>query len=166
MPGRALRITARIAFLLCGLASLLTCVPYVILRGSDLPVQSEWIIFVVAMALVGVFSATIAVLPRSWIAKVCRKDPEDQRLFSAPLKMLGGFAAISYLVAGFAYLAPHRWDLDPQLMLSLCPMYFLKMTIDPAKVTIFFELAPMNAGVYGALGTTLGYALLASRRRH
>jgi len=166
MPGRALRITARIAFLLCGLASLLTCVPYVILRGSDLPVQSEWIIFVVAMALVGVFSATIAVLPRSWIAKACRKDPDDERLFSAPLKMLGGFAAISYLVASVAYLAPHRWDLDPQLMLSLCPMYFLKMTIDPSNVTIFSQLAPMNAGVYGALGTTVGYALLAFRRRH
>jgi len=136
------------------------------LRGAELPVQSEWIIFVVALALVGVFSATLAVLPRSWIAKACKKDPDDERLFSAPLRMLGGFAAISYVVALVAYLAPHRWNLDPQLMLSLCPMYFVKMTIDPSNVATFFLLAPMNAGVYGALGTTLGYARLVFGRRH
>lgn len=166
MSGRAVRITGRIAFLLCGLTSLFTAVPYVQLRGAELPVQSEWIIFVIALALIGVFSATIAVLPRSWIAKACKKDSDDERLFSAPLRMLAGFAAISYVVALVAYLAPRRWDLDPQLMLSLCPMYFVKMTIDPSNVTVFFQLAPMNAGVYGALGTTVGYALLAFRRRH
>jgi hypothetical protein len=166
MSGRAVRITGRIAFFLCGLTSLFTAAPYVMLRGSGLPVQSEWIIFVVALALVGVFSATIAVLPRSWIAKACRKDPDDEQLFSAPLRLLGGFAAISYVLAIGAYLAPHRWNLDPQLMLSLCPMYFVKMTIDPSPVATFFLLAPLNAGVYGALGATLGYALLAFRRRH
>ncbi|MGO9167312.1 MAG: hypothetical protein ACLP56_10595 [Candidatus Sulfotelmatobacter sp.] len=166
MPGRAIRITARIAFLLCGLISLFTSVPYVMLRGVDLPVQSEWIIFVVALGLVGVFNVTLTVLPRSWIAKACKKDRDDERLFSAPLRLLGGFAAISYVLALVAYLAPHRWNLDPQLMLSLCPMYFVKMTIDPSPVAIFFLLAPMNAAVYGALGATLGFALLAFRRRH
>jgi hypothetical protein len=166
MPGRAIRITARIAFLLCGLTSLFTGVPYVMLRGAELPVQSEWVIFVVALALVGLFSVTLAVLPRSWIAKACKKDRDDGRLFSAPLRLLGVFAAISYVLALVAYFAPHRWNLDPQLMLSLCPMYFVKMAIDPSRVAIFFLLAPMNAAVYGALGTTLGYALLAFRRPH
>jgi hypothetical protein len=80
--------------------------------------------------------------------------------------MLGGFAAIAYVLALVAYLAPHSWDLDPQLMLSLCPMYFVKMTIDPSPVAVFFLLAPMSAALYGGLGTTLGYALLAFRRRH
>jgi hypothetical protein len=161
-----MRITGRIAFLLCGVISLFTGVPYLMLRGAELPVQSEWIIFVVALALVGVSSTTLAVLPRSWIAKACKKDPEDERLFSAPLRLLVAFAAVSYLVAVVGYLAPHSWNLDPQLMLPLCPMYFVKMTIDPSNVTIFFQLAPMNAGVYGALGTTVGFALLAFRRRH
>jgi hypothetical protein len=165
MPGRAIRVTARIAFLLCGLISLFTGVPYVMLRGAELPVQSEWVIFVVALGLVGVFSVTIAVLPRSWIAKACKKDRDNEQLFSAPLKLLGGFAAISYLLALVAYLAPHRWNLDPQLMLALCPMYFVKMTFDPSLVATFFLLAPLNAGVYGALGTTLGYAWLAFRKR-
>jgi hypothetical protein len=165
MPGRAIRTTSRIAFLLCGLISLFTAVPYAALRGAELPVQSEWIIFVIALVLVGAFSVMVGLLPRSWIAKACQKDRDDDRLFSAPLKLLGGFAAISYLVAVFAYLAPHRWNLDPQLMFSLCPMYFLKMTFDPSPAATFLLLAPMNAGVYGALGLTLGYAWLAIAKR-
>ena len=165
MPGRAIRTTSRILFLLCGLVSLFTCVPYVMLRGAELPVQSEWVIFAGALGAVGIFSVTVAVLPRSWIANPCRRDPDDQRLFSKPLKALGVFALISYLVALVAYLAPHRWNLDRQLMFSLCPMYFIKMTFDPSPVAIFFLLAPMNAAVYGALGLTLGYARLALGKR-
>jgi hypothetical protein len=165
MAGRAVRITSRIAFLLCGLISLLTAVPYAMQRGEDLPVQSEWIVFTVALALVGIFSVTLVVLPRSWIAKVGRRDRDDGQLFSSPLKLLGGFAAISYAVALFAYFAPHRWNLDAQLMLVLCPMYLVKLTIDPPPVVIFFLLAPMNAGVYGALGALLGYARMAFRGR-
>jgi len=165
MAGRAVRITARIAFLLCGLISLLTAVPYVMLQGAELPVQSEWVIFVAALALVGVFSVMLAFLPRSWLAKACRRDRDDERLFSTPLKLLGCFAAISYGVAVVAYSAPHRWNLNPQVMLALCPMYFLKLAIDPSPVAIFFLLAPMNAGAYGALGATMGYALLGFRAR-
>jgi hypothetical protein len=165
MPGRAVRITARIAFLVCGLISLFTSVPFLMLRGAELPVQSEWVIFVAALALVGLFSVTLTVLPRSWIAKACKRERDDEQLFLVPLKWLGSFAAISYLLALVAYLAPHRWNLDPQLMFSLCPLYFVKMTFDPSLVTTFFLLAPMNAAVYGSLGLTLGYAWLAFRKR-
>jgi hypothetical protein len=165
MAGRAIRITSRIVFFVCGLVSLFTGVPYAMLRGVDLPVQSEWVIFVVALALVGLFSLAVALLPRSWLANVCKKDRDDERLFYAPLKLLGGFAAISYLLALVAYFAPHNWDLNPQLMLALCPMYLIRMTFDPAPVWIFFVLAPMNAAVYGSLGVTLGYAALAFRER-
>jgi hypothetical protein len=165
MPGRAIRVTSRIAFVLCGLVSLFTAVPYVMLRGVSLPVQSEWVIFAVALALVGVSSVTLAVLPRSWIAKACKKDRDDEQLFSAPLKWLSSFAAISYLAALVAYLAPNRWNLDPQLMFSLCPLYFVKMTFDPSPVATLFLLAPMNAAVYGSLGLTLGFAWLAFRKR-
>ena len=132
MSGRAIRTSARIAFLLCGLISLFTCIPYVMLRGAELPVQSEWIIFAVALALVGLFSVAAGVLPRSWIAKACGQSRDDVRLYSAPLKLLGGFAAISYLLALLAHLAPHSWNLDPQLMFSLCPLYFIRMTFDPS----------------------------------
>jgi hypothetical protein len=165
MSGRAIRTLSRITFLLCGLISLFTCVPYVMLRGAELPVQSEWVIFVVALAPVGLFSVAVAVLPRSWIAKACKKDRDDAQLFSAPLKLLAGFAVISYLLALLAYLAPHRWNLDPQLMFSLCPMYFIKLTFDPSLVAVLFLLAPLNAAAYGGLGLTLGYARLAFRKR-
>ncbi len=136
MSARAVRAISRIVFLLCGLTSLFTAVPFLMVRGGlPLPFQSEWVIFTVALALVGLFSMTLAVLPRSWIAKGCRKDPakdrDDEQLFLAPLKWLGVFAAISYLLALFAHLAPHSWNLDPQLTFSLCPLYFVKLTFDP-----------------------------------
>src|ERR1700693_382473 len=166
MSARAIRTTSRIVFLLCGLTSLFTGVPFLMVRGElPLPVQSEWVIFVATLALVGVFSMTLAVLPRSWIAKACKKDRDDEQLFLAPLTWLGGFAGISYLLALVAYLAPHRWNLNPQLMFSLCPLYFVKLTFDPSLVTTFFLLAPMNAAVYGSLGLTVGYAWLAFRKR-
>jgi hypothetical protein len=165
ITGRATRITARILFVICGLVSLITGVPYVLLRGVELPVQSEWVIFAVALGLVGLFSVAAGLMPRSWIAKACRKGRDDTYLFSAPLKLLGGFAAIFYLLAVVAYLAPHRWDLDPQVMLSLCPLYFVKMTFDPSLVAVLFLLAPMNAAVYGALGLTAGYVSLAFGQR-
>ena len=57
-------------------------IPYVMLRGAELPVQSEWIIFAVALALVGLCSVAVGVLPRSWIAKACGKDRDDTVLFS------------------------------------------------------------------------------------
>ena len=166
MAGRGIRVTSRILFFVCGLISLLTGVPYAMLRGEDLPVQSEWVIFVAALALVGICSLAVAVLPRGWIARACRTDREDERLFSVPLKLLGGFAAVFYLVALVGYLAPHSWNLNPQLMLVLCPMYLVRMTFDPSPATVFFLLSPMNAGVYGSLGITLGYAWLALRKEH
>ena len=165
MTGRAVRTTSRIAFLVCGAISLVTGVPYVMLRGVDLPVQSEWFVFAVALGLVGVFSVVVGLLPRSWIAKACKRDRDDQRLFSAPLRVLGAFAAVFYLVGVVAYSAPNRWNLDPQLMLPLCPLYFVKMTFDPPLAAIFFLLAPLNAAVYGSLGLTVGYAWLAFWKR-
>jgi hypothetical protein len=166
MPRRAKAIVSRVVFLLCGLVSLVTAAPYAMLRGVDLPYQREWIIFVVALALVGGCSITLALLPASWLAKACRKDSNDTRLFSTPLKWVGVFAAIAYVLAIGAYFVPHSWNLDPQFMLSLCPMYLIRMTFDPSAFPIFFLLAPMNAAVYGALGLMVGYARLALRKNH
>jgi hypothetical protein len=165
MAGRAARITSRVVFFLCGLVSLLTAAPYVLLRGEDLPVESEWILFVIALALVGGFSVAIAVLPAAWTTKVSRKQPDDGNLFVALLKPLAAFAVIAYLLAVGAYFSPRSWNLNPQLMLILCPMYLIKMSFDPPPLTTFFLLAPMNAGAYGSLGLMLRYAWLALRRQ-
>src|ERR1700722_5490780 len=123
MSGRALRTISRIAFFLCGGTSLFTGVPHVMLQGIDMPVHRAWFLFPVALGVVGVFSVTVAVLPRSWIAKACKRERDDERLFSVSLKLLGVFAVISYLLALLAYLPPHRWDLNPPLIFSLCRMY-------------------------------------------
>ena len=45
-------------------------------------------------------------------------------------------------MALIAYLAPHSWNLNTQLMFSLCPPYFVKMTFDPSLVATFLLLAP------------------------
>jgi hypothetical protein len=161
MSARAVRAISRVAFFVCGVISLFTAFPFVMLRGAEMPVESEWIIFAVILAVIGLSGLTVAVLPRSWIAKVCRQDRDDRRLFSIPVKWLGVFAAISYGVALVAFLAPNRWNLDPQLMFSLCPLYFVKMTFDPSLAMTLFLLGPMNAGVYGALGIVSGYVWLA-----
>lgn len=164
MARRIITVTARIAFIVCGIISLVTGYLYATNRGEDLPVEWEWIIFVVALALVGGFTLIAALLPRSWIAKACRRDREDDRIFSAPLKLLGVFAAVSYLIAVVAYLAPHTWNLNLQLMLALCPLYVVRTLIDPSPVWIFFVLAPMNAAAYGSLGVIVGYARLRFRK--
>lgn len=164
MAARAIRITSRIVFCVCGLASLLTAVPYAMLRGAELPTQSEWVIFVAALAATGAFSVTVSLLPRTWIAGVCGTDRNDERLFALPLQLLVSFAALSYLVAVFAHFAPQTWRLNPQLMLALCPLYLVRMTFDPSPALVFLLLAPMNAAVYGSLGLTFGYLWLVSRR--
>ena len=165
MPGRASRIAFRIVSILCGLVTLVTALPYALLRGVDLPVQSEWIPFLVVLGVVGTFNIVAGCLPRTWIGKLYRKPPDDARLFSSPLKLVAWFAAISYGVAAFAYSAPSAWNLNPQVMLVLCPMYFLKMTFDPSPLAIFLLLAPMNAAVFGALGLALGALFSALRKR-
>lgn len=160
MAGRRLRVISRIAFAICGLVSLVTAVPYAMLHGVDLPYQSEWVSFVMALGSVGVLSLIAALARRTWIAKLCKVDRDEARLFSAPLKWLCGFAVVFYLVAVFAYSAPHTWNLNPQLMLALCPMYLVKMTFDPAPALVFLLLSPMNAAVFGAIGAVVGYACL------
>jgi hypothetical protein len=165
MAERARTIASRSVFLLCGATSLFTCVPYAMLRGVDLPIASEWIVFFVLLALLGVVAVTTAILPGTWLRKACRQNANGQRLYSRLLKLVGIFAGCFYLVAVVAYLAPHTWNLNPQLMFILCPMYLVKMTFDPSAVAVFFLLAPLNAGIYGALGLLVGLLWLAFGRR-
>lgn len=166
VSGRGLRVISRIVFFVCGLLSLLTAVPYVILRGGDLPVASEWVLFVVVLALIGGFSVAVAVLPASWTAKACRMERDSPWLFATPFKLVGVFAVISYLLALGAFFSPRTWNLNPLLMLALCPMYLIRMSIDPSRLAVLFLFAPMNAATFGALGLTCGYLWFALRGKH
>ena len=143
--------------------TLLSAVPYALLRGIDLPVQSEWVMFVVTLGILAILGMALAVMPLSKLARWCKTVRDDGRLFSTPLQILGVFAIIAYGVAILAYFAPHTWNLNPQLMLALCPLCFVRMTIDPSPVEVLFVLAPVNAAVFGALGAIVTYAWSGSR---
>jgi hypothetical protein len=164
MTRRVVSVSARILFFICGAVSLATGTIYALMRGEDLPAQRYWIMFTAPLGLFGALSILTAVLPRSWIARICHREREDKSLLSLPLKTLIGFAAAFYLLAVVAYFIPHSWDLNPLLPLSLCPMYVIRMTLDPPPQAIFLILAPLNAATYGALGVATGCALLAFRR--
>jgi hypothetical protein len=165
MAARGVRISARIVFFVCGLVSLLNAAPYALDRGDDLAYQNEWLAFVIPLGLVGAFSLAGALLPRSWIAKACHRERDDGTLFSTPLKFLGGFAIVFYLVAVGVFFVPHSWDINSQLLLAVCPMSIVRTMVDPSPVSIFFVFALMNAAAYGALGVTVGYVRLALRRQ-
>jgi hypothetical protein len=128
-------------------------------------VHDQWSLIAIALMAVGGFGIVIALLPRSWIEKACRIGPDDHRLLSVPIKSLASFAVFSYLLTVGLDFAPHSWHLGPQLVFSLCPACALSITVDPSLWSVLLLLAPMNAAIYGSLGATLGYALVALRNR-
>ena len=61
------------------------------------------------------------------------------------------------------YFIPHQWNVNTLFLLVLCPMYLIRLTLDPPLLWVFVILAPMNAALWGAFGTVLGYVRLAFR---
>jgi hypothetical protein len=161
MAGRATNITVRILFFLSGVVSVLLAALYTMLRGSDLPNQKEWIIFTLVLGVVGAANVLVAIFPAAWTASVCRV-PNTSSLFSLPVRMFGGFAVVAYLVTVALFFTPHEWNLSGYLWTYLlCPVYIVRETFDPGPVGIFLMLAPINAAVYGAIGTMVGFVRLA-----
>jgi hypothetical protein len=164
MPGRAANITARILFFLGGVVSFVFAALYTMLRGSDLPRQSDWVIFAVVLSLVGAVNVLAAIFPASWTARICRV-PDRSSVFSLPPRMFAGFALVSYVVTVGLFFTPHEWNLSGFLWtFLLCPVYIVRETFDPSAIVIFLMLAPMDAAVYGAIGTAIGFALAAARK--
>jgi hypothetical protein len=163
MAGRAVNITARLVFFVCGAVSALVAALYAMLRGSDLPSQSEWIIFTVVLGLVGAISVLAAVFPASWTARVCRVKDKSS-LFSLPFRMFGAFAVVSYLITVGLFFTPREWNLSGSLWTFLvCPMYIVRATLDPNAVELLLILAPINGAVWGAIGSVIGLGLV---RKH
>lgn len=166
MASRAGGILARIVYFLCGAAAFAVDALYIMLRGSDLPSESEWLIFAVGLGLVGGVSVLAAILPRSWMAKMCRVAPDDGSLRSLPLRVVISLAAAAYLFTVALYLTPHAWNLDGYVWtFLLCPAYIVRTTIDPRPVFLLAVLAPIDAAIYGAAGVALAHGWLVVRGR-
>jgi hypothetical protein len=162
MPGRAINVLARIVFFLGGVMSLLIAVLYTFLHGADLPRQSDWVILAVVLGLVGGVNVLAAIFPASWTARTCRIGDKSS-LFLLPFRMFGSFAVVSYLLTVGLFFTPREWNLEGFLWtFLLCPVYVVRATIDPPPLQIFLILAPIDAALYGAVGTVLG---LCFRRR-
>ncbi len=135
------------------------------LTGAPGPVaHGRWDVFPVALMVVGGFAVAIALLPSSWVERVCNTGRDNQCLSSIPIKMLGGFAVFFYLLAVGLYLAPNSWHPSPWLVFSACPACVLTITVDPSLGTVLFLLAPLSAAVYGSLGAAFGFLLVVLRR--
>jgi hypothetical protein len=157
MAGRGVNITARVVFFVCGVVSLVVAALYAMLRGSDLPSQAEWIVFTIVFGLIGVINVLAAIFPASWTARACR-TADTSSLFSRPLRMLGGFAVVAYLVTVGLFFTPHEWNVSGHLWaFLLCPVYIVRVTLDPSAVELFLILAPIDAAMYGAIGSVVGF---------
>lgn len=159
MTGRGVNITARFLFFVSGVVSFAVAALYTALRGSDLPDQREWVIFAVALGLAGAVNVLVAIFPASWTARVCRVK-DKSCVFSLPLRMFGAFAVAAYVITVGLFFTPHEWNLSGYLWTYLlCPEYIVRETIDPRLVQIFLMFAPMNAAVWGAVGSVVGVVL-------
>jgi len=145
-------ILSRLAFLVCGLISVLLSNAFRVLQRFDPDVQRRWHIFSGALIVIGLCSAALAVLPTSLIGAIRKSASDDQNISLVPIKMLGVFAACSYLFTAGLYFAPQVWRLSPPLVFSLCPACVLTVTVDASLATVLLMLAPLSAAVYGHLG--------------
>jgi hypothetical protein len=149
-----------LAFLVCGLVAVSLSSPYRSLRGFGVLPNIELSVYSIASIVVGGFSVVIALIPSSWVEKVCKIRPG--KLSSVPIRMLAGFAAIYYLLAAGLWFTPHVWDHSP---LSACPACVLTGTFSSSPTAFFLLLlAPLSAAVYGSLGAALGYVIVVLRQ--
>ena len=158
MRNSFIGIAFRIAFFLCGIISLTLGRVYRSLVGLDPASQGSWSVFSVILMVVGGLAVLVAVLPGSWITRASSEHS------SVPVKMMGAFAAASYLVIVVLSVGSHSWRPRPEFVFSVCPACALTITVDPSLSTVLLFLAPLSAAAYGALGGELGYLSVILRK--
>jgi hypothetical protein len=162
MASSLIGIPSRCAFVVCGLISLALSRKYLALQSLDPASHANWSLFSAVLMAVGGFAVFIALLPGSWVEKTCKIEPGNPSLL--PIKMLAGFAVVSYLVIVGLHFAPHIWRPSPQLVFSVCPACALTITVDPSIGGALLFLAPLSAAVYGSIGAVLGYVSVVIRK--
>jgi hypothetical protein len=69
-----------------------------------------------------------------------------------------GNALAAILLTVGVFFTPHEWNLSGYLgTFLLCPSYIVRVTLDPNAVGIFLIFAPIDAAVYGAVGSVIGF---------
>jgi hypothetical protein len=106
----------------------------------------------------------VALLPDSWVEKICKIGPGTQRRSSVPLKMFGAFALFSCILYVGLHFASASWQ--NRLASSVCPACVLAITLDIVDPTLLaiWLLGGLNAVVYGSLGAALGYVSVVLRK--
>lgn len=160
-------LSSRFAFFVCGLITFGVGRVHADLIRHNLLMTGLGNPEAVVLVVAAILAILIALVPSSWIGKTSNIDPTNQRRSSIPIKMLGGFGALAYvMVAGLVLIPPNgHAALDPALVFLICPACVLTVTADPSLGTVLLFLAPLNAAVYGAFGGILGYVVLAIRNR-
>jgi hypothetical protein len=165
MANGLTRLSSRLALIVCGTISLLLSRTFRLVQGVMPNAYVKWSLFSTALMLIGGLTVVIALLPSSWLDRVCKIGADTRDDSSVPIKVLGGFAGFSYLLTVGLDIAPLSWHPTAQVVYLLCPASVLTITVDPSFAAVLLVLAPLNAAVYGSLGAVLGCALLAVRNR-
>jgi hypothetical protein len=165
MANGLTRLSSRLALIVCGMISLLLSRTFKLVQSAMPNANVKWSLFSTALMLMGGITVVIALFPSSWLDRVCKIGADTRDGSFVPIKLLGGFAAFSYLLTVGLDLSSLSWHSTAQVAYLLCPACVLTVTVDPSFGTVLLALAPLNAAVYGSLGAVLGCALLAVRNR-
>lgn len=149
MASSLIGLPSRFALFVCGMISVSVSRIYFALQGLDPSVHGWWFLFSAILVTVGGLAIVIAVLPGSWVEKLCKIEPD--KLSLVPIRMLGTFAVVSYLLVVGLYLIPPSGHPSPVLAFSVCPACAL-------------TIAPLSAAVNGSLGGVLGCLLVVFRQ--
>jgi hypothetical protein len=165
MATGLIRLPFRFVLFVCGMISIVLSNAFRAMQVFIPDAHVKWHIFSAVLVLIGGLTVIVALLPNSWLNKACKIGPNAQDHLSVPIKLLGCFAGFSYLLTVAFDLVPPTWHPAAQVVYLLCPACVLTITVDPSFASVLLVLAPLNAAVYGSLGTLLGCFLLAVRNR-
>ena len=146
----------RVAFFICGVATVLIGRVYGSLSQLTPTQKISWSPFSYVLLTIGILAICISCLPSAWIQRA--NQSTSQRF--TPLKFLLSFALLGLLLTIVLSFLPSAFaHPSPALVDSLCPACALMITVDPSLPTVLFLLAPLNALVFGAIGGVIGTAV-------
>jgi hypothetical protein len=164
MHGKIRVVIVRLAFLLCGAASLRISSACKLLTRFFPGAPGEWLLLSGFLLATGVVSLLTAVLPGNWPMKLRRGPGGDAIQSNLPIKALLGFAACSYLVTTGMGLWGAALSPPPAVVYMVCPACVLTVTVDPSPISIFGRSWSSERRSIGSIGGTVGWLSVLLRR--